>query len=261
MVPSFEVTPGGFVTKVLSNPKRVRAMIDGFTVVDSRRSVFVWEKPWYPALYFPAADVAAGLRPTGSTRTAGDVGEVELQDLVIPGGSTVTETAWVVPGTAAEDGEAPDPAGMVGIDWDAMDAWFEEDVQVFVHPRSPEVRVDALASSRHVKVSVGGTVVAESVHPVVLYETGLPPRHYLPKVDVRMDLLSPTQKVSACPYKGFASYWSVMVDGVTHEDVVWGYDSPFREALPIAGMVCFYDEKVDLELDGVAQQRPVTKFA
>jgi uncharacterized protein (DUF427 family) len=141
-----------------------------------------------------------------------------------------------------------------------MHAWFEENVEVFVHPRSPEVRIDALASSRHIRVSVDGVVVADSTHATVLFETGLPARFYLPKSDVRMDLLTPTGTTTACPYKGWANYWSVHVGGAIHDDLAWGYRTPLPESEAIAGLVCFYNEKVDIELDGVPVDRPTTKF-
>ncbi|MDG2112068.1 MAG: DUF427 domain-containing protein, partial [Actinomycetota bacterium] len=128
-------------------------------------------------------------------------------------------------------------------------------------PRSPEVRVDVLATSRHVAVAVDGEVVAESVRGRVLYETGLPPRYYLPKGDVRMDLLTPTDTETACPYKGWAEYWDVTVGGVTHHDLAWGYRTPLPESRDVAGLVCFYNEKVDLTIDGHSLDRPSTKFS
>ena len=128
-------------------------------------------------------------------------------------------------------------------------------------PRSPEVRVDALPTSRHVRVIVDGVVVADSTRSTVLYETGLPPRYYLPKNDVRMDLLTPTESTSGCPYKGWANYWTVTVDGTEHIDLAWGYRTPLPESEPIAGLVCFYNEKVDLEIDGVLVERVKTKFS
>jgi uncharacterized protein (DUF427 family) len=151
--------------------------------------------------------------------------------------------------------------GLVRFEWDAMDSWFEENVEVYVHPRSPEVRIDALSSSRHVRVLVDGEVAADSVRPTVLYETGLLPRYYLPKTDVRMELLTPTDTSTGCPYKGDAHYWSVTVGATTHDDIAWGYRSPLPESQAVAGLVCFYNEKVDLEIDGVVLERTRTKFS
>jgi uncharacterized protein (DUF427 family) len=149
---------------------------------------------------------------------------------------------------------------LIRFDWHSMDAWFEEDEQVFTHPRDPYTRVDILASSRHVRVDVDGTTVAES-SPRMLFETGLPVRYYLPKTHVRMDLLTPTESVTHCPYKGQAEYWSVRTEGGVHDDLAWSYRAPFAESQKIAGLVAFYNEKVDIYVDGVLQERPVTKFS
>jgi uncharacterized protein (DUF427 family) len=142
-----------------------------------------------------------------------------------------------------------------------MDAWFEEDEEVFTHPRDPYTRVDVLASSRHVRIEVGGVTVAESVKPTLLFETGLPARYYVPKPDVRMDLLVHSDTVSECPYKGQAEYWSVRAGAELHPDLAWSYRAPFEESAKIAGLIAFYDEKVDVYVDGVRQERPLTKFA
>jgi uncharacterized protein (DUF427 family) len=141
-----------------------------------------------------------------------------------------------------------------------MDAWFEEDEEVFTHPRDPHTRVDILASSRHVRVSLEGHTIAESASPRLLFETGLPVRYYLPKTHVRMDLLQATETVTHCPYKGSAQAWSVRLGERLHENLAWSYPTPLLESVKIAGLIAFYNEKVDLDLDGVRQQRPSTKF-
>jgi uncharacterized protein (DUF427 family) len=142
-----------------------------------------------------------------------------------------------------------------------MDSWFEEDVEVFVHPRSPHTRIDALISSRIVRVEMNGIVLAESHRPTFLFETGLPRRTYFPKVDVHMELFIPTQTSSMCPYKGTARYWSVRPEITDAVDVAWSYPTPLPESAPIAGLVAFYDERVDLFVDGVQQARPHTPFS
>ena len=146
-------------------------------------------------------------------------------------------------------------------DWNAMDAWFEEDEQVYVHPRSPYTRVDILPSSRPVRVELDGVVLAESTHTHVLHETGLPPRWYIPKVDVRMDLLVPTDHSTRCPYKGEAEYWSVRVGERLEENLAWSYRTPLPESTRVAGMIAFYDERVDVVVDGERRARPKTKFS
>jgi uncharacterized protein (DUF427 family) len=144
---------------------------------------------------------------------------------------------------------------------DKMDHWYEEDEEVFVHPRDPYHRVDVLKSSRHVKIFVDGEVVAVTDRPRILFETGLPPRYYLPPEDVSEDALLPSDKKTECPYKGVASYYSVQAGGETRESLVWYYPDPIPAAADIEGHLCFFNEKVDLEVDGEAQQRPQTQWS
>lgn len=239
------------------NPKWIRGYRDGRLVVDSRRTLFVWEHEYYPAWYVPIDDVDADVIETTSTFDGGARGDGTVVDLRLDGeldGETVSRAGWC-------HLDSPALSDLVRLEWESMDAWFEEDVEVFVHPRSPEVRVDVLPSSKHVRVKIDGHVVADSVRTSVLYEAMLPPRYYIPKVDVRMDLLTATESESQCPYKGWARYWSVTVGGSTHEDIAWGYRTPLPEAAGVAGLVCFYNEKVDIEIDGEPLERPITKFS
>jgi len=149
----------------------------------------------------------------------------------------------------------------VRITWDAMDEWLEEDEPVYTHPRDPYKRVDILASSRHVEVKVGGATLADSRQPRILFETGLVPRYYLPLTDVRLDLMTPSDTQSHCPYKGTATYWHVDVQGSRFEDLVWMYRAPLPESQKIAGLVAVFHEKVDLYLDGELQDRGSTGSA
>ena len=143
-----------------------------------------------------------------------------------------------------------------------MDAWFEEDEEVFVHPRDPYTRLDVIQSSRHVRVVVGGETVAETDHPVLLFETGLPVRYYIPKVDVRMDLLEPSKSHTECPYKGIASYYSVRIGDQVVVDIAWYYPFPHLEVGKIQNLISFYDEKVDaVYVDGEKQDRPKTHWS
>ncbi|MDQ3966496.1 MAG: DUF427 domain-containing protein, partial [Actinomycetota bacterium] len=141
------------------------------------------------------------------------------------------------------------------------DAWYEEDEEVFVHPRDPYHRVDILDSSRHVRVLVNGEVVAETDRPELLFETGLPTRYYIPPEDVREELLVPSDTTTQCPYKGVASYWSVDAGGELFEDLSWYYPEPLPEAAKISGLLCFFNERVDLEVDGEKQPRPRTRWS
>ena len=153
-------------------------------------------------------------------------------------------------------------AGTVRFEWAALDAWFEEDEQVFVHPRSPYTRVDALRSTRTVWVELDGVLLAESSCPVMVFETGLPTRYYLDRTAVSFEHLIATDTVTACPYKGTTSgSWSARVGERLYEDLAWAYDFPTRQLLPIAGLIAFYNEKVDLTLDGERLQRPTTHFS
>ncbi len=224
--------------------KRVRVFFGGRLIVDTVDALYVWEGtgPPYPQYYLPLADVAEGvLAPAGARRDGGTVFTVRAGD------RQGVDAAW----------EPDELRGRVRFDWNAMDAWFEEDEEVFVHPRDPHARVQILPSSRHVTVAVDGATVADTRRPSFLYETGLPRRTYFRKLDVRMDLLVPSDKTSMCPYKGTARYWSV----AGHPDLAWSYAAPVRESAPIAGLVAFFDEKVDVTVDGVAQPRPQTPFS
>src|SRR6266404_4612286 len=134
-----------------------------------------------------------------------------------------------------------------------MDAWFEEDEEVFTHARDPHTRIDILASSRHVRVELEGVTIAESTSPRLLFETGLPVRYYLPKPHVRMDLLELTDMVTQCPYKGQAQAFSIRLGEHLHDNLAWCYPSPLPESQGIAGLIAFYDEKLDISVDGVLQ--------
>ena len=122
-------------------------------------------------------------------------------------------------------------------------------------------RITISPTDLHVEVAVGGETVAESQHPVLLEETGLPTRYYLPRQDVRTELLRPTSTETTCPFKGQASYWSVEVGGEVHDDIVWSYESPIPQAQGVAGLLCFYNERVDLIIDGERQATPETPFS
>jgi uncharacterized protein (DUF427 family) len=236
--------------------KRVRAYLGGEVVADTIHPVLVWEVPYYPAYYFPVADVRNDLlEPDGGTAHSPSRGDGQTY--------TVTAGGKRAPGAAVHYADSPIPElrDLIRLDWDAMDAWFEEDEEVFTHPRDPYTRIDILPSSRHVRIEVDGVTVAESSNPTLLFETGLPVRYYLPKTHVRLDLLTHTDSESHCPYKGQAEYWSVRTGDAVHEDIAWSYPTPLPESLGVAGHIAFYDEKVDVFVDGVRQERPHTKFS
>jgi uncharacterized protein (DUF427 family) len=241
--------------RVEPSRKRVRAYLAGRLVADTRHPSLVWEGPRYPAYYLPLADVTAELVPTGKTEHSPSRGDAELYDVRVDGA--------VAEGAARRYPDSPLTAirDLVRFEWAALDEWMEEDEPVYTHPRDPYHRIDILHSSRHVRIEVDGVTVADSVRPVILFETGLPPRYYLPLSDIRTELLTPTDSQTQCPYKGTAGYWSVGTGHGTHADLVWGYRTPLPESQKIAGLACFYDEKVDVYLDGELQERPRTHFA
>ena len=234
--------------------KRLRALLAGEPVFDTTRSMLVWEVPHYPAYYVPTEDVTAHLVPTGRTKQSPGRGEACYFDVKV-GSELAPGAAWMYPDSPVEE-----LRDLVRFRWAAFDEWLEEDEPVYVHPRDPYKRVDILSSSRHVEVVVDGVTVADSRRPLILFETGLPPRYYLPMTDLRTDLLRPSNSETRCPYKGTATYWSLQVGDRVYEDFVWTYRSPVAESQKIAGLLCFYNEKVDLYVDGILQERPHTKF-
>jgi uncharacterized protein (DUF427 family) len=235
------------------SPRWVRVKHNGETIADSKNPLLVWEGPHRISYYFPRADVRMELlEKTGRGNKGRDTMHIRV-------GDRVTENA------AWSYSEAPE--GLSGIEeyiafrWNKIDHWFEEEEEIFVHPRDPYHRVDTVPSSRHIKVVVDGVTVAESERPFFLFETGLPTRYYLPPEDVRMDLLTPTDTQTACPYKGTASYWSVTVDGKTHKDIVWGYPAPIEEIPKIKGALSFYNEKVDIYVDREQEEKPASPWS
>jgi uncharacterized protein (DUF427 family) len=174
-------------------------------------------------------------------------------DSIVVGAKQAVDAVFRYPKPIAD---GPDLSEYVSFVWDAVDAWFEEDEQILRHARDPYKRVDVLHSSRHLRVLVNGVVVADTQRPMLLFETGLPVRYYLPKLDVRLDLLTPTATTSRCPYKGEAIYWSLDANGEHLDDIVWSYPSPIPELPKIENLLAFYNEKVDIEIDGTIIDRP-----
>jgi uncharacterized protein (DUF427 family) len=210
--------------RIEPSQKWLRGFLNGEAVVDSKRVLVAYGLQRRPIYCFPESDVRLDqLRGVDGAFQSLE-GPTELK-------------------------------GYVAFDWKKFDAWFEEDEEIFAYPRDPYHRVDVLNSSRHIKVVVGGEVVAESSRARLLFETGLPTRYYLPKTDVRMEFLEPTSTSSQCPYKGNAVYWSVKVGDQVFPDVVWSYPFPTPESEKIQNLLAFYNEKVELFVDGERWQR------
>jgi uncharacterized protein (DUF427 family) len=202
--------PRGDELRLEPSPRWVRVLFNKVTVADSKQVLLLLEPKRLPVYYFPLSAVRMDLlEPTGRTSRSPTRGTARYYTVHV-GDRLAPEAAWIhtQPARGAEQ-----LADLVAFRWDLMDAWFEEDDEVFVHPRDPYHRVDVVHSSRHVKVIAAGEVVAETHRARLLFETGLPTRYCIPKVDVRMDLLEPTDTQTACPYKGTAVYWSLMRDG------------------------------------------------
>lgn len=231
-------------------PRRIRGRLGGRTIFDTVRARYVWEWSHYPQYYIPRADVDPDILIDERVRHKGRRGTVQVHGLQA-GSEHRTGAAQVV-----VDSPLAGITGTVRFDWGALDAWYEEDEEVFVHPRNPYVRVDAVRSSRHVQVRLGETLLADSHSPVLVFETGLPTRYYLPASDLRHDLLiRSTGTETACPYKGTTSYYlsARRSDGTVGDvlpDVAWCYSFPTAAVAPIAGLVAFYPDKVDVLVDG-----------
>lgn len=229
-------------------PRRIRAVFAGAVVVDTRRARLVHETGRTAEYYFPRADVDTGLLVPSDHREPWPRRGRTRHWSVVVGDRRAPDAARSHP--EPPDGSAG-LADLVALRWEAMDAWYEEEEQVFLEPRDPYHRVDALVSSRHVRVECDGRLLADSHRPVVVFETGARTRHYLPPADVRTDLLVPASRLTRCQYKGLASYWTVRLpDGATVAEVAWTYQDPNPEAAAIAGMVCFSSRRTAVVVDG-----------
>jgi uncharacterized protein (DUF427 family) len=217
----FNFDPPDDVRYLEDSPRWMRAKLNGETVADSKRTKLLHEHGTLPHLLFPEEDVRLDLVPD----------------------EAVTRRDHV--------------PGLVELDWHAMDEWLEEDEPAFGHPRDPYHRIDVRKTSRNVRVSVNGEVVAESGRALAVFEAALPTRWYIPREDVRMDLLSNAELRTTCAYKGHARHLSLPGE----ENIAWTYDEPEPEVAPIAGHISFYNERVDIEVDGEPQERPVSPFS
>jgi uncharacterized protein (DUF427 family) len=240
-------------TNIEPTERWVRVQFNGEYVADSKHVLLLREKGRLPVYYFPKEDVRFEFLETGRQGSHGrQYWNVRVADRSADAG------AWTIPD--------PKPAysaleGYLAFKWNKMDHWYEEEEEVFVHPRDPYKRVDVMPSSRHVRVEVGGVVVADTTRPYLLFETGLPLRYYIPREDVRMDLLESTSARTQCPYKGVAHYWTVNLDDQQHRNIVWSYPEPIPESPKIKGLLCFYNEKVDIFVDGELQPRPESPWS
>ncbi len=255
--PGFKTDPDYRITFEPS-PRRVRVRFNGETIADSLAPHLLFETRHLPVYYFPHGDVRMDLlRRTDHHTYCPYKGTASYWSIAV--GDRLSENAvWGYPEPFAEVAAIKE---YVAFYWDRVDHWYEEDDEVFVHPRDPYKRVDVVNSSRPVRVIVGGETIAQSTQARFLYETRLPTRYYIPPEDVRMDHLVPSDKVTACPYKGTAHYHSVKVGDRVFPDIVWHYPDPIAECPKIKGYLCFFNERVDeIQVDGVSMPRPVTRW-
>jgi len=247
---NFEPPPPGKTLYLEPTPKRLRVEVGGVTIADSRRAMMLHESGQQPIYYFPPQDVRADVLEDSDRHThcpkKGDASYYTIR----AGGEEVKDGAWYYPDPLPG---APPIKGLIAFYFNRMGRWLEEGEEIGVHPRDPYHRVDVLATDRHIRVSLEGTVLAETDRAVALFESNLPARWYLPAEDVKVEL-EPSDTLTRCPYKGTASYYSAEVEG--GKDLVWYYEQPLDEVGRIKGLVCFFNEKVDIELDGELQQRP-----
>ena len=245
--------------RVEPSPKWIRVLAGGETVADTKHALLLFETGHTPVYYIPLDDVRMELFERTDRATHCPYKGDAIYWSLKAGGRAEENALWSYP--VPLDAEAPDLSAYAAFYWNKVDAWYEEDEQVFVHARDPYKRVDVLPSTRHVTIAIGGETVADTHSPTLLFETGLPVRYYIPALDVRQELLTPTDKVTACPYKGQASYFSVRGGDQLLDDVAWYYRYPIPAASPIAGMVAFFNERVDTTVDGELQERPQAKPA
>jgi uncharacterized protein (DUF427 family) len=204
-------------------PRRVRAFAGDRAIVDSERTVLVYESRRLPRYAFPAEDVSV----------------------------------------EADAKPEPEVEGYVRVPWSVADRWLEEDEELIVHPHDPYHRIEVLSSSRRVQVRINGELFAESTRPRILFETGLPPRYYLPREDVRMEALEPVELRTGCAYKGWATYWDAVTEGDRVPAAAWSYPEPLREGELVRDLLCFFQERreIEFEVDGVVQEAPPTPWS
>ena len=243
--------------KFESSPRWIRVEFNGEIVADSKNVMLMIESGYELVYYFPVADVRNEfLTESDHSTRSGYRGDGRYWHVNV-GDKTAENAAFTFDSPEGR----PDLSGYIAFDWHAMDTWYEEEEVALLHPRNPYHRVDTLPSSRHIKVVVDGVTIAETDRPYLLFETSLPTRYYIPQDDVNMEYLVKTDTHTICPYKGEADYWSIQIGDTVHQDVVWGYLDPIPEIPKIKGLMAFYNEKLDIYVDGELESRPRTIFS
>lgn len=229
------------------SPKRVRGFFEGEVIVDSTRAKLLHETGHLPVYYFPLEDVRSEfLEPSDNTSHCPFKGDATYRSVAV-GDKRARDALWMYENP---NEEADFLKGHAAFYFDRLDSWFEEDEEIFVHARDPYSRIDILSSSRHIRVSLDGQDLAETDRPTLLFETALPTRYYIPKEDVRMDLLEVSGHITECAYKGRPVHFSVPQLGEDAQHIAWCYEDPRPEVAKVSGLIAFYNERVDLEIDG-----------
>ncbi len=253
MTETFTISPQS--KEFESSPRWVRVYFNSQLIADSKKMMLFRETDHLPLYYFPKKDVQMDcLQPSDHTTHSDRKGQGVFWHVQV-GDKIANNAAFTF---RNPPGNGPKLEDFVAFAWDKMDAWFEEDEEVFVYARDPYKRVDVLQSSRHIKVVVDGIAVGETNRPWLLFETGLPTRYYMPKHDARMDLLERSDAVSRCPYKGEANLYSIRIGDTRHEGLAWIYRYPTVECAKIQGLVGFFNEKLDMYEDDTLLPRPKT---
>ncbi|KAI9855359.1 MAG: hypothetical protein M1813_009817 [Trichoglossum hirsutum] len=236
------------IIKAERTRRRVRIVFGGKYIVDTTSAHHVWEHQYYPQYWVPIKDLHPDVKLAwdgGELKQGQSAGEMKV-------GDRKTDVVGFGEGALG---------GLVRFEFGAMDHWYEEDTEIYVHPKDPYRRIDILQSSRHIVVKIDGQTIAETRSAMLLIEPSLPGRYYLPPTSVLdWSLLSTSPTTTRCPYKGEAKYYNVTVNGTEHKDVIWWYMYPTPESIAIAGRLCFYNERVDIWIDGVKEERPKSKF-
>ena len=239
--------------------RRVRVIFAGLVIADSKRVMRLQEYGRLPVYYFPLEDMRQEVLEASDHQTHSSLkGEASYWTIRV-GDRVAEDAAWSY---LSPPLTAPQVKGYVAFYWHLMDAWYEEDEQVFGHARDPYKRVEILPSSRHVRVVLGGETIADTHYSRLLLETGLPVRYYLPEQDVQMELLEMTETTTRCPYKGQASYWSARIGASFFKDIAWSYRAPLPACSPIDGLLCFFNERVDaIYVDDEPVPKPITPWS
>jgi len=239
-------------------PYRLRGVLAEEAVFDTVSAKLLYETGHLPVYYVPEEDLRHDLLEPSDTQThCPHKGEASYRSIRV-GDRFEPDAVWSYREPIAP---ASFLAGHAAFYWGKLDEWFVEDEQVFGHPRDPYHRIDTYRMSRPVRVSVEGETIAESTQAVALFESGLPPRFYLPAEDVRMELLEPSETKTRCAYKGVASYWHVRAGDTLQDDLAWTYEAPDDDGRAIRGLICFFNERVDLTVGDQLPERPITQWS